>query len=63
MDLIFNGRHGQPPDEDSVEYDVLEACTTTEAWPTVLDLPAEEFEDAINRLQRLGWGFEWIAVQ
>lgn len=63
MDLIFTGKRGELPEEDSVDYDILAACSSPSDWEGVLDLTADEFEEAITRLKQLGWGFEWISVQ
>lgn len=60
MDLIFTGERGEIPDEDSVDYDVLLACSSPEGWEGVIDVTADEFEGAITRLKQLGWGFELV---
>ena len=61
-DLVFTGKRGKTPDEDSVEYLILRACCSESVWPDVLVLKPEDFERAIDRLKQMGWGFEWRVV-
>lgn len=63
MDLIFTGRTGRLPPEDSVERMVLEACADPGTWPRLKRLEPGDFEWAIDQLRKLGWGFEWGALQ
>ena len=65
MDLRFDGTRGQTPDEDSLEYMLLQACSVEDRklWRELKKARYLELERAINRLRRLGWGFEWITWQ
>lgn len=63
MNLHFNGAVGAVPDPESSEWIVLEACADEKAWPRIKRLARGEFEDAIDRLRNMGWGFEWISLQ
>jgi hypothetical protein len=63
MDLIFTGKQGRTPSRGSVERLVLEACADPRAWPRLKRLEPGDFEWAIGRLRKMGWGFEWVTLQ
>lgn len=64
MDLRFNGRIGRAPDPQSTEALFLAACCAEDrrVWRALCDHKAWEIREAIETLQRLGWGFEWVTV-
>lgn len=62
-DLHFDGRVGVDPEPESVEWIVLAACADRRGWPEIRRLVRGQFEDAIERLREMGWGFEWVTRQ
>ena len=64
MTLIFDGRVGVNPVFGSNEWHVLVACSNKEAWPKLrAQMLPGDFEEAIDTLRRLGWGFVWTVIQ
>lgn len=65
MDLRFNGKVGRLPEPGSAESMLLAACSVEDKrlWRDVAALPSWEIYEAIERLQRLGWGFELVTIQ
>lgn len=61
MDLRFDGRVGEIPEPETLEFMVLAACADRKAWP-LMNLKVGDFERAIAALQRMGWGFQWITL-
>jgi hypothetical protein len=59
--LVFTGEQGKFPEQDSIEFLVLAACTSEMVWPDLV-LEEGDFERAIDKLKALGWGFEWVEI-
>jgi hypothetical protein len=64
MDLRFNGSTGKSPEPESKEELFLVACCIEDRriWRDVVSLSADEIHEAIENLQRLGWGFELVTL-
>ena len=64
MDLLFNGKCGRVPAPGSIEAAVLDACMDPRAWRALKRrLEPGDFEAAIERLCKMGWGFVWGSLQ
>jgi hypothetical protein len=65
MDLRFNGSVGKLPDPESPEFLILACCSAEDSrvWRCLHTLKPREISEAIETLQHLGWGFEWINLQ
>ena len=64
MDLIFEESIGRTPDSESLEAEILRACSVEDLdlWDELCLIPMDELERAVANLRRMGWRFHLTEV-